>query len=97
MKTRRARLQFKCQSGAPAVVVVCVLLGDTMLAADNLKALNNGKVMRRLGRRRQRVFLPVARPCFDHHQVPDRRPTATASKSNSLLALADPTPVSPGG
>src|ERR1700691_1464759 len=85
MKTSRPRLQFEPQSAAPFFFAARVLPSDMMIGADNLKALNDGKVMTRWRRRRRRVFLPVAGPCFDHHQVLDRRPTTHRARPNSLL------------
>ena len=71
METSRARLQFEAQSVAPIFVAGSVLPGDRKIGADNLKALNDGKV-RSHRRGSRRGVLPVAGPCFDHHQVLDR-------------------------
>jgi hypothetical protein len=85
MKTRRADLQFKPQSVAPPFVKGCALSGGKMVGADYLKALDDGKVMTRLRRRRRGVFLPFAGPCFDHHGVLNRQPTAPACRPKLSL------------
>jgi hypothetical protein len=82
MKTRRACLQFELQGISPSFVGAYILAGDMMLGADNLKALDDGKVVTEFRRRSRQVFLPVAGPRFDHHKFLDPQSKATASKPN---------------
>src|SRR6185312_12954861 len=69
MKPRGARLQFQSQGIAPGVAIRRVSRA-MVLGIDDLKALNSGKVMARLGPGGRQIVLPGAWPRFHHHKLP---------------------------
>ena len=59
-----------------------------ILAADNLKALNNRKVVARLWLRGRQIVLRGARPHFHHHKLLDARRLHPIMADGNILARA---------